>query len=279
MRPPQPPTSFFTVMSFSPFSDDMVSNGPGAKLETELLKLIKDLALCSSSQPVYDTRQELQRLLIRQVGCESYADTAKSLVDLFFRSAIYNNGAQQYIHPQDYAIATSRVLGIIPVQLRDWSRPSNGEPPVVGKELFRQLIVERARSYLQLARATDRRLSITQHSNTTSHQGKTTLSSLMHKEKTRLAEYIGELQLNNILPAGVVHEYLIKLLHSTSVPTPTSSGLEAACRLINTIGSRVHDLPWRSTLFNALEVIRQRDAKKLHTSLHLLLLVTCQRQV
>jgi hypothetical protein len=267
-------------MSFSPYSDDMVSIGPGAKLKAELLKLIKDLALDRSSHSVCDTRQELQQLLIRQTGCENYAETAKSLVDLFFQSAIYNNvGAQQCIHPQGYAMATSRVLGIIPVQLRDWSRPSNGKPPLVGKELFRQLIVQRARSYLQLASATDRRLSATQHSVMTSHQERTTLSSLMHKEKTRLVEYIGELQLNDILPAGVVHEYLIKLLHSTSVPTPTSSELEAACRLIGTIGSRVHDLPWRSAFFNALEVIRQRDAKKLHTSLHLLLLVIGQRQI
>ena len=231
-------------------------------LETKLLKLIHDVSFGVSVNAL----QDLQVLLNRQADRETYADTAKAVVDFLFSSV-------RTSQPSVYASATSAILSIIPTEWRDWSRPDSGTPPrpLVGRDFFRQLILERARSYFTTSTGDTYPGRYTPSSLYTYNEGRWTLGSLEHKERLLLVEFVGELGAREILTYQVIHEYLNKLLHSIAVPTPNPSELEAVCQLVDTVGTRVQHPP---NLFTALEVIRQRDdTKKLAKRLHFLLLV------
>jgi hypothetical protein len=187
------------------------------------------------------------------------------MVDMLFWLVRTDDGDQDPL-PSIHATVTVKIIAIIPDKLRDWSRPTSGRPPVTGKALFRLLLLQRARSYLQLPPVKKDQLHAP-------YNEVKPMPFLGHKAKILLVEYVGELEKRNLIPSCVVYEYLLKLLHSVSVPTPTSSELEVICRLIHSVGRRAQHLPWWTSLFNALEIIRQRDAKTLDRRIHLLLLV------
>ena len=247
------------------------------KIAPRLQILIKDLTLLSQEpeKPEYRaTFQRLEWLIAGQLGCENDAQTAKTIVSLLFTVVINNERTKPEGLPRAAAQLADAILTIIPDTMRDWTRP--GDATNRGKPLFRQLILERARAHLQLPSLPHRRESPWRPERMTidtKSDRPVLISMLSHSGRLQLSEFIGELAIKKLLPTVVVYEYILKLLHSTSVPSPNRSELEAVCRLLQTAESIIHSLAWSGSFYNALEMVRRRAGPNLDAPLRVLLLV------
>jgi hypothetical protein len=239
-----------------------------SRLQSELLRLIDSAAV-----------PQLQKLIIRQNGCENDAKTARTLVSFLFFSVINSQCSKPGPSPNEYAKLTEAILQIIPPKLRDWSsaKTQNG-PPNTGKDLFRHLIQKCASSYLRSPSDTEESTIIpcdeaVYYAHGSNADTATTLSLLRDEGKYLLVEFIGELVGFKLLPPHIVFQYSLRLIRSTSSPNPTPSELEAVCRLILIADQYTRPQSWSVSIFTALEFIRSRDGQQLDKRLYLLLLV------
>jgi hypothetical protein len=237
-------------------------------LESELLHLI-DLAAVAP----------LEKLIVRQNGCESNARTIKVVAFLLFFSVINSQCSKPGPSPHEFAKLTNAIFERIPPTLRDWSCPTtqNG-PPNSGKELFRFLIQKAARSFLKGYSEDDGGNTVPCDEAVYDAYGSnadkaTTLRSLKDEGKFLLVEFIAELVGLKLLPPLVVYEYSLELVRSTAAPNPTPSDLEAICRLLRIADQFTASESWSHTVFNALELVERRDRDRLDKTLRLLLLV------
>ena len=185
-----------------------------SQLESELLRLIDSAAV-----------PQLQKLIIRQKGCESDAKTIRNLVSFLFFSVINSQCSKPGPSPHEYAKLTDAILQIIPPALRDWS--SAKTQPNTGKELFRHLIQKCARSYLRSPSDNEEATIIPCNEAVYNAHGSnadtaTTLSSLSGEGKSLLVEFVGELVGLKLLPPLIVYHYSLRLIHSTSSPQSDS---------------------------------------------------------
>ena len=248
------------------------------KITPRLQVLIRDLTGLSQTPETAEYRatfQRLELLIAGQLGCENDAQTTKTIVALLFTNITKADGNDPIAAPRAVAQLTDAILSIIPDTMRDWTRP--GDATNRGKPLFRQLILERARAHLQLPHSSNRRdLSPWRPERftiDTKADRPVLLTVLGHRSRVQLAEFIGELAVKKLLPSVVVSEYALKLLHSTSVPSPNRSELEAVCRLLRVADPIIRSLPWSGNLYNALEMVRRRAGSNLESPLRVLLLV------
>ena len=249
------------------------------KIAPRLQVLIRDLTVLSQTPDTAEFRatfQRLELLIAGQIGSENDAQTAKTIVALLFSNVTNIEGSSSIVSPRVVAQLAEAILGIIPDTMRDWTRP--GDATNRGKPLFRQLILERARAHLQVSVTPNRRdapLGIRQERVIidTKPDAPILITVLSHPSRIQLAEFIGELAVKKLLPSLVLSEYILKLLHSTSVPSPNRSELEAVCRLLRVVDSIVRSLAWSSNVYNALELVRRRAGPNLEPPLSVLLLV------
>jgi hypothetical protein len=238
------------------------------QLESELLRLIDSSAVAP-----------LRKLIVRQNGCENDAKTIKTLACFLFFSVINSNCSKPGPSPNEYAKLTDAILQTIPPTLRDWScATAPNAPPNAGKELFRHLIQKCAQSYLQDSSNTEGTSIIPGERAMYNAYGSnadkaTTIRSLKDEGKFLLVEFIAELVGVHLLPPRVVYDYSLKLIRSTSAPTPTPSDLEAVCRLLSIADKFTQSQSWSIPLFNALDHIRHRDREQLDKRLNVVLLV------
>jgi len=250
------------------------------KIAPRLNVLIKDLTIqgqVPNNAAYRATFQRLEWLIAGLIGCENDAKSIKTIVSLLFSGVVNNEGNKPDPSPRTVAMVAGDILGIIPDTICDWTRPADATNR--GKLLFRQLILERARAHLQApavsrrdGRGTwrpDARFTID-----TKSDKPILITMLNHSGKVQLSEFIGELVARKLLPTILVQEYVLKLIHSTSVPTPTRSELEAACRLLRLTDTIIRSLHWAGSIYYALELTRKRAGMNLEGPLRVLLLVS-----
>ena len=245
-------------------------------IEEQLHTFISDLFILCQDPHQWEYRAafvRLKTLIIRQAGCENDAKTIKTIVTELFQAVIRCEDIQHGASPRVVAFLTHAILEIIPESVKDWTK--TGETNNKGKPLFSRLLVDKARSYLQAPNAGKGERENNTRSRRTGEEKpeQPVVTSLSHTERVNLVEFIGELAEYTLIPSAIVHEYAIRLLHSLAVPTPTRSELEAVCRMLGTAHSILQQLAWLGSIYNALELVRQRAAGNLDPSLRVLLLV------
>jgi hypothetical protein len=248
------------------------------KIALRLQVLVRDLTGLSQTpqNPEYKaTFRRLELLIAGRIDCENDARTAKTIVSQLFTNAISSDSGSSTASPRALAELSETILGIMPDTMRDWTRP--GDATNRGKPLFKQLILERARSHLILPAIANRKeFTPGRHERftiDTKLDRPILITVLSHPSRIRLAEFIGELVSKKLLPSLIAFEYGLKLLHSTSVPSPNRSELEAVCRLMRLIDPLLRSLTWASNVYNALELVRRRAGHNLEPHLRVLLLV------